>query len=265
MAEIIGKVTARFDNAGLESALSDILLKESRRRKDRMRNSIKRRIRTVLKNHLKKHPIIRSIRGLGGSNSLQAEFGLTDDMAASASKLIVEKISQVPTASIIEKKIGTTSKVEISIVGLESFDLLEKLDIDQEPFEYISTGTGKNSKQRRIRWMRIVVNPRPRLIDSYFPDVNTTAEDGRKYELVKGDFTIQNKDGDLVGRSFSRSGLATMKLRHNPKNFPYTIPKIVIPTGRNSINFIDDIVNSRSFTSQVRQIVADVVQREMGT
>jgi len=255
MANLIGKVTARFDDPSLEDALSDILLQESRKRKDRMRQSIKRRVRTLLKNHIKKHPVLSSIRGVGQENSLAAEFGLTSEIAYSAVRLLTDKVSQAPRAKIIESRTGRRSKIEISVVGLESFDLREQIDTDDEPFSYLSQPTSPNSHPRLIRWMDLVLNPRDRLIDSFIPDVNKQTEDGRVYSIVRGNFSEQ----------FSRSGLAVMRLSTNRNNFPYTIPKILIPTGRSSNNFLDDIVASRSFTSGVREIIADVVNREMGS
>jgi hypothetical protein len=250
MAKIIGKTTAKFDNAEFENAVNNILLAEVRKRKDRIRSSVNRRVRTVLKRMILNSPIIKSIQGEGGVHSLKAEFGLSTYASRVSPKKISDMASKSVKSSITERRVGNRSIIDIDILGLDSESLKNSINTNEGPLSYTSEPQSPGSRDREIKWMELILNPSVALIDEFIPDIHKTVGD-KMYGIFRGP------------AKGSRSGMALMKLSRNPHNFPYRIPKLIIPVNKKSKHFLDDVVTSKSFTKQVREIIRDVIQREM--
>jgi len=150
MGKIILNVPCKFRITGedlVQDKLLRILTDVVNDALKRASTNLKRRINPILVQNMQNHETFISL----GSGKLQAEFGLTKDMAAKAQEGII-RILRDSTNIVVEKfrinKTSVTGKFEVNIIEAD----LQRF-INLKSGAYVSQGV-KNVHKYDIEWMK---------------------------------------------------------------------------------------------------------------
>lgn len=217
-----------------------------KRRQDRIRRKVRTRLKKIINIYVRTSAVMKSLQGREGAYSLQAELGLRDRVAEAALKRILDVMINAVDVSVKAGRGDRTSGIsEIFIRKVFDIDLIEeRLNLDAFPFVYNSNTKGTKTK---IRWGRIVMDPQGGIQDEFIPRLYEQAENGLYYGIVRR------------GGAGSRSGMAIMLPSFN---FPYVFPRLLIPKTK-AKNFLDEILRSRNFRSDVVKAVEEVINDEL--
>jgi hypothetical protein len=202
----------------------------------------------------------RVYKGLNGEfpnlerHDLQAEFGLTDQMAKTALNRMMEILIETIDVEVgrIQSASGLSSDVNITISALDPAKYEDQLKSGDE-FHYYSTSKSTIRRKRKrepkvyhIEWMKWLLEAKMSAIKADIPDIK---DYGIRYDLSG------------VPQGISRSGRAVMsKALNKIRRFPYQFPVIAIPNPGTK-NFIDEIAKSRELKALIRSKVRSMMIR----
>ena len=239
----------------LEAAEKQVL-KRIQRTLNIVKPHIQKMLTKAIENSRVYKGLIGDLKSFGDGYDLQAEFGLTDDMA----KVAVDKMVEILTAEnyihvdIRPQKTAKTWKIEIIINVLDPEDYEDRLK-NRKEFSYTNTGGSKQYRNFRVEWMRWILEGVSNILGNF----------GITYIGEASDVSLKSHEaGGKLGQievNFSRSKRALMtKNEQISSRFPYTIPKLVIPAGK-ADNFIDEIRNN--ILDDIKEYVQKIVKREI--
>lgn len=235
-----------------------------KRIKDALRRAEKRALtkaKSIVRKAISQHPVIKGLRGEGtGTRNLKAEFGLTDARSDEAVRQIIKALVEGVKVEVLKRGIRPIAKdfqEKVIITGLSEEELTNRININDEPFTYISVGRNLSQKTEvntRIRWMETLLTAARTLIEE-------GPQNPAEYGIKRSGLSNQQK-------RFSRSGDAIMihesqKDADIAQGFPYVLPATAIPRGA-ARNFIDELYRSTKFRSElsnaVRQILLNAIK-----
>lgn len=258
--------SVKFDfGKDFDAALNATLAQAVKRRQDRIRKRLRTRVKQVANRYIKNSPVGRSLRGGGGNPefSLQAELGLTDSAASIGIQKLVEVVQREIRISVRAAGGSRASGVsEISVLNLDSKEIEKGINFTSEEFSYKSRGG-------QIQWLKLVLNPNSAVLDEALPGIRKKIKFRKNqkpsyWKIVRGNDmeeleAVANRNPFAKNPADSRSGFALMAIGGTQ---PYAIPSILLPRGSGK-NFLDEIFTSKSFRSEIRKEIREVINQEL--
>lgn len=253
MSELISRTIKAKVASKLEGRITEyankIIADRLRRAQAEAEEKLKKIVIDAIKGSLVYKGLSGSFSHLTNGTDLQAEFGLSDDVAEKA----LERMLEILAATIRVKISHSGGKVPAQIVAsaLNSEDYKRELEEGDE-FSYTSipkvrskkgykAAYGVDAKPRLIEWMKVILE--------------------RNVDIIENieSFGISYDFKNEVGRS-GRALMVGGPDKGLAETFPYTLPSIVQGNGKGD-NFIDDIASDVRFRVAIAKQIEKTVYR----